>query len=271
MKYVKLKEEFEDYKVFIFDIDGVIWIEGNPFPNVREALITLINSGKYVLLLTNNSTRSREEYLLKLRRKVCDKISINNIVTSGYATATFLRDKFGKLKVYVIGEMGLARELTLQGHILLSEDAQQESVDAVIVGLDRQFHYSKLSNAMKAIINGSLFIATNEDPTVPTERGAMPGAGSIVAALSTAVGRRPDYVIGKPNRYIFEIALKEVKASMDEVLVIGDRINTDIVGAKVIGAMSALVLTGVTNKQDLEVTNIKPDYVLESLIDLFEL
>jgi len=266
---VKLKREFENYRVFILDIDGVIWIEGKPLPNVREALSALIDSEKKVLLLTNNSTRSREEYLLKLKR-ICDKISMNNIVTSGYATATFLRDEFGRLKVYVIGEMGLARELALQGHVLLSEDAQQESIDAVVIGLDRQLHYSKLNNATKAILNGSLFIATNEDPTIPVEEGVAPGAGSIVAALSTAVGRRPDYVIGKPNKYIFEIALKGVRVSMDEVLVIGDRISTDVVGAKVIGAMSALVLAGVTSEHDLEAADVKPDYVLKSLIDLFE-
>lgn len=268
MKYVKLKREFEYYRVFILDIDGVIWIEGKPLPKVQEALNTLIKSKK-VLLLTNNSTRSREEYLLKLKR-ICNRISMNDIITSGYATATFLKDEFGKLKVYMIGEMGLARELTLQGHVLLSENTQQESIDAVVVGLDRQLHYSKLNNALKAILKGSLFIATNEDPTVPAEKGMAPGAGSIVAALSIAASKRPDYVIGKPNKYIFEVALKGVRTSMNEVLVIGDRISTDIAGAKTIGAASALVLTGVTKEYELETTNAKPDYMLKSLLDLFE-
>jgi len=265
---VELKEEFKQYKVFILDIDGVIWIEGKPIPDASKALNALIEKGKRVLLLTNNSTRSREEYLSKLKR-ICSKIFINNIITSGYATAAFLRNEFGKLKVYVIGEMGLARELVLQGHVLVSEDAESD-VDAVVVGLDRQLHYSKLKRALRAILRGSLFIATNSDPTVPAEGGVEPGAGSIIAALSIAANKEPDYIIGKPNKYIFNVALRGVEVSMDEVLVIGDRISTDIVGAKAIKAASALVLTGVTGERELELSEVKPDYVLKSLSDLFE-
>ena len=266
---MRLKEEFERYKVFIFDIDGVIWIGGKPLPQASKTLRTLIKYGKRVILLTNNSTRSREEYYSKLK-KLCNELSINDIITSGYATATFLRSEFGKLRLYVIGEMGLARELVLQGHVLLSEDAKQSFIDAVVVGLDRQLHYSRLSKGLRAILNGSLFIATNEDPTVPAENGVEPGAGAIIAALSVAARRRPDYVIGKPNKYIFEIALKGVAVPRDEVLVIGDRIDTDIVGAKSIGAASALTLTGVTSEHELKMSDIKPDYVLKSLNDLFK-
>ena len=265
---MRLRSEFARYRAFLLDVDGVVWLGGKPIPGAPEALSALAEGGRKVVLLTNNSTRSREEYAERLRA-ICDWVSVGDIVTSGYATAAFLRERFGRLRVYVIGEMGLVRELSLQGHVVLSEDGDGLA-EAVVVGLDRQLHYSKLRRALRAIARGALFVATNEDATVPAEGGAEPGAGSIVAALSTAAGRGPDYVVGKPSRYIFEVALRVAGASPSEALVIGDRVETDIVGARRVGAASALVLTGVTRESDLDRLSARPDYVLRSLADLFE-
>jgi len=122
---------------------------------------------------------------------------------------------------------------------------------------------------MTAVRNGAVYIATNMDPTFPSERGLAPGAGAIVAAISTGAGKSPDIVVGKPSRIMFDIAVEI--AGTSNALVIGDRLDTDIVGAKSAGLDSLLVLTGVTKPDDLKKSDVKPNYVLNSLIDILNI
>ena len=143
-----------------------------------------------------------------------------------------------------------------------------DCVDYVVVGLDRSFDYRKMAIAMSCIRRGALFVATNTDATVPSEGGELPGAGSIVSAIAACAGRGPDLVVGKPNPRSFEIALEKLGLEGEEVLVIGDRLETDIAGAARLGLDSALVLTGVAREGDLAGKGPKPTYVLDSLADL---
>jgi HAD superfamily hydrolase (TIGR01450 family) len=169
-------------------------------------------------------------------------------------------------RVYVVGEEGLVEELKLAG----LELAGPEEAECVVVGLDRGLTYSKLEGALRCLSRGALLVATNGDPTLPTERGLAPGAGAILAALEAAAGRRADAVVGKPNAFMYELALREHGIRPGEALAVGDRLDTDVEGAKRAGLAAALVLTGAAKLSDLERARVKPDFVLGSIRDLFE-
>lgn len=260
---MRLKREFDRFAAFLLDCDGVLWRGEEPIPGAPEAVKALKASGKKTLFLTNNATLSRRGYLEKLRR-LGFEAELHEIYCSSYAAAAWLRGKVGK--VYVVGEEGLIEELKLSG----LEVVGPEEAECVVVGLDRGLTYSKLEEALRCLSRGALFVATNRDPTLPTERGLAPGAGAIVSALEVAAGRRADVVVGKPSAYMYELALREHGVEPGEALAVGDRLDTDVEGAKLAGLAAALVLTGATKLGELERARVKPDYVLASIRDLFE-
>lgn len=260
---MRLKREFEYFSAFLLDCDGVLWRGNEPLPGAPEAVRALRASGRKVLYFTNNATLSRRGYLEKLRR-LGFEAELSDIYCSSYAAAAWLRGKVKK--AYVIGEEGLVEELTLAG----IEISSPEEAECVVVGLDRRLTYRKLEEALLSLRRGALFVATNKDPTLPTERGLAPGAGAIVAALETAAGRRPDVVIGKPSPFMYELALSEHRIERERALAIGDRLDTDIEGAKRARLKAALVLTGASTADDIPRATAKPDYVLPSISYLFE-
>ena len=269
MTLKKLKRQFEPYSGLILDLDGVIWVGKKPIPEAVDVVKKLRTQGKRVLFVTNNSTRSRKDYKKRLRDLGLE-VSIDEIMNSGYATALLLKERYGGGRTYVVGEKGLIEELEGQGlHVITRKECWEGGADFVVVGMDRSFDYWKIATAMRAIREGALFIATNADKTFPSEEGLLPGAGTMVAAISTASGKEPDIVVGKPNVYIFEMALKKMDLRKEEVLVIGDRIDTDIEGARRAGIKSLLILTGVTGREEVEKSDIKPDFVLNSMKELF--
>jgi len=240
-----------------------------PILEAVEAVKELRTYGKKVLFVTNNSTRSRKDYEKRLRNLGL-KVSIEEIMNSGYATALLLKERYGGGKAYVVGEKGLIGELEGQGLLVIHKDECWENgADFVVVGMDRSFDYWKIATAMRAIRQGALFIATNADKTFPSEKGLLPGAGTMVAAISTASGKEPDIVVGKPSRHIFEMAIRKLNLRKEETLVIGDRIDTDIEGAHKAGIKSLLILTGVTSREEVEKSKIKPDFILNSMKELF--
>jgi len=256
------------YDAYFIDMDGVIWIGDRVIENAVRAVNILHEKGK-ILFLTNNSTKSRSSYVKALFNAGIRWASEEDVVSSGYATALYLKRHYGRGKAYVIGEEGLVEELVSQGFEIASSEDCWKKVDFVIVGMDRKFSYEKLWSAMTAVRNGALYIATNLDPTFPTERGLAPGAGSMVSAVSTGAGREPDVVIGKPSRVMFEVAMEI--AGTSNALVIGDRLDTDVKGAKSAGLRSLLVLTGVTKLDDLDKSEVKPDYILNNLAEIFSI
>jgi len=163
-------------------------------------------------------------------------------------------------KAYVVGEQGLVDELKNAG-IRIGE----ENADIVAASLDRKFTYKKLAVAQKLLLKGALLVATNHDYTFPVEKGVRPGAGSIVMAIEVASGKKA-ISLGKPNTYGFELMQKEKGIKKDETLFVGDRVDTDITFARNCGIKCALVLTGVSRKEDIK--GIKPDYVFDSVADL---
>jgi len=266
---MRLRPEFEDFSGLILDLDGVIWVGKRPIQEAIEAVRKLRELGLKIMFVTNNSTRSRKDYERRLRSLGLD-VNLGEIMNSGYATALLLKERYGGGSTYVVGEIGLVEELEGQGlRVLTREECWKDGSDFVIVGMDREFNYWKIATAMRAIRRGALFVATNADKTFPSEMGLLPGAGSMVAAISVASGKEPDIIVGKPNAHIFEMALRKMSLDRKDVLVIGDRIDTDIEGAHRAGIKSLLILTGVTSKDEAYRSDIKPDFVLNSLEELF--
>ena len=229
-----LKPHLDAFRAFILDCDGVLWRGDTPIPGAAEAVNALKASGKTVVFVTNNATLSRKGYVEKMRRMGIEA-TLDDVYCSSYITARVLRRK-GIRKVFVIGEPGLVEELMEQG----VEQVEPEEAECLVVGLDRDLTYRKLVEALKCLRRGALFVATNIDPTLPVEHDVLPGAGAIVAALEAASGRKPDIVVGKPSPVMFQIVLEEKHLQPSEVLVIGDRLDTDVMGAKRVGLAAAI-------------------------------
>jgi HAD superfamily hydrolase (TIGR01450 family) len=240
------------YDLLILDIDGVVWLDGKPIESSVRA-INEIRSEIKVVFLTNNSTRHRRTIASLLRDIGIPWVSEKDIFTSASVLAS-LSSSLGIRDCYVIGESGLIMELEEAG-IEISDEGD------VCVGLDRGFNYEKLKVAVRNILSGAMFLATNYDRLLPTQEGAIPGAASIVSAISAACGREPDIIVGKPNPIMFLHASASVGAKRP--LVIGDSVETDILGAMRAGMDSALLL-----REGRGGIGPRPKYVLRDLEEL---
>ncbi len=246
----------------IFDMDGVLWKDQTPLTNLKKLFNKIEAAGIQFVFATNNSTKTPTEY----QKKLADfgvYISPDQVITSGTNLAAMLREKFpdgGPL--YIIGENGLIEILKEYGFYF-----QDSSVLAVAGGMDRSVTYDQLKKATILINHGSPFYFTNPDPSYPSPEGNIPGAGAIKIAIEAATGVKA-ITLGKPEPFMFLNALKCLKSTPQETLVIGDRLDTDILGGLKAGCKTALVLTGVTTKEELESSTIQPDYVYQTVDDL---
>ncbi len=248
----------ERYRAFLVDVDGVLVRSGTPIPGAAEALRALQEVGS-VIILTNNSTRSRAQTAAALE-ELGFPVDQGMVVTSSYIAARWLLEHHGKRKVWVLGEEGLVRELSLAGH----RPVPPEEAEWVVAGMDRFLTYGKLADALRALLSGARFLATNRDGTFPTPEGLLPGAGAVVGAIQ-GMGFSPEEVVGKPSPIAFEIALEVAGVGPGEALMIGDRLETDILGAKRVGLDTALVLTGVSREEDISQQGITPTLVAQDL------
>lgn len=268
-------------RLVAFDLDGVIWRGAVALPGVREVLGEVLRRGFVVRYVSNNSTGHR--------RVVSDRLEnlglpagCERVLTSAFVTGRWLRARLpAGAPVMVVGETGLLEELTEAGldpyHAGSSSPGGQGRHDppsAVVVGMDRSFNFETLCAAHAAIRAGALFLATNEDPTFPTPEGEIPGAGSIVAAVATAVECRP-LVMGKPGVALAEVLARSTGVPAEETMLVGDRLNTDIVMGETVGMTTVLVLTGVTGPEELQEGEARsmpiPDYVINDLPGLLPL
>lgn len=228
----------------LLDLDGVIYRGDSPIKGSVDAIESLNRNHYGVRFLTNNATRTSSEYAVKLKRMGIH-VKEDEILTSGRATSLYLRKKFGRLRIYPVGGAALESELIKGGH----EISDWDDSDAVVVCLDFNFDYRKLTNASNAIRRGALFIATNKDPTVPIENGYLPGAGSIVSAIEVSSGRNA-ICVGKPSPEILSIASEIWGLDFKDTVIVGDRIDTDVVLGRRAGLTSVLVLTGAMPSWD---------------------
>ncbi len=246
----------------ILDMDGVLWEGDAALPGVADFFRFLRGREIRFIIATNNASLTPESYVIKLERMGV-AAGVEEILTSAMATTEYLkRIAHPGERAYVIGEEGLIRAVESAG--LMVADADALDARYVICGMDRNLTWNKLACATINLHHGARFIGTNSDITFPTERGIAHGNGAILEALSTASGIRPK-VIGKPSPVMMQIAVKKLHLPKARVAAVGDRLETDILGAKNAGLKSILVLTGVTSRKDLKKSRIRPTWVVEDL------
>jgi HAD superfamily hydrolase (TIGR01457 family) len=251
----------DDYDAFLFDLDGVLYRGDEPIAHAAETVTALRERGKRLAFVTNNAARTPDAVRAHLATAGV-QATVEEIETSALTTASALATR-GIGSALIVGEDGLRTALTDAGIVPTSVDDRPE---AVVVGWDRSITYESLTAASVAIQRGAAFFASNDDPSYPAPDGlTWPGAGAIVAAIAVASGSQPE-VFGKPNPPILHAAL--ARAGGGRPLVIGDRISTDIEGARRVGWDSALVLTGISTRDDLGASGMRATYVLEELSEL---
>lgn len=254
----------KDAKAFIFDMDGVLYRGKAPLPGVSDLFNALTLRGIPYLLATNNSMATPASYVLRMAGMGVD-VTESQIQTSATATRDYLLDEIDPTsRILIVGMPALAEQIFTGTSFQPVPDSPDEHIDAVVVGLDLDFTYAKLRRASDAVRAGAAFVATNADATLPHETGMQPGAGSVVAAISTASGRQP-IVVGKPETLMMLKGIEQLGVRPEESVMVGDRLDTDILSGHRAGLKTALVLTGVSQRPDLARADVLPDYVFADL------
>ena len=255
-------------KTVFLDMDGVLWRSDEPVLDIRELFDRIKKEGLNVYCITNNSARTVEYYQEKFET-FSVVLNRDQIITSAEAVSMFLIKKFHKGGyVYIVGEEGLVVTLHRKKFIQALEP-DLNNILAVVVGLDRNLTYKKLADATHLVTNGVPLIGTNPDKSLPIPTGVAPGAGSIISAIETASGIQAT-IIGKPERFVFQLALDRANCLPEQAIMIGDRLDTDILGAQDIGIQTGLVLSGVTTKSLAESWDRAPTYIAENAIGILE-
>ena len=263
MKAILMKEN-HSIKGLILDMDGVLWRDQQPIGDLPRIFDRIHEIGLKVTLATNNATQSVEQYHSKLQGFGVF-LELNQIINSSQAAAHYLSSLYPHGgTVYIVGEQGLFTTLASRGFC-----HGEQGVSAVVAGLDRSFTYEKLRKAALLIRSGVKFIGTNSDSTLPTPDGLVPGAGSILAAIEAATGVKAE-IVGKPSPGLYQIAMERMRTSPHKTLVVGDRLQTDIAGAQLVGCPCALVLSGVTKSDEAREWLPPPDWIKPDLTSVLD-
>ena len=256
---------FNQFETVLFDLDGVIYEGENAIVDSVDSIASIRNSGIKVGYITNNSSRKPETIAQQLRDFGLE-LSEEEVISSAQAGVELLMTMIpAGSKVLVVGGEGLRSKVIEAGFELVS--SSDDAPAAVIQGFAPEVGWKDLAEASYSIQRGAKWVATNQDWTIPREKGLAPGNGTLVSAVHTAVGQLP-VVAGKPERAIFETAMREFKA--ESAIYVGDRLDTDVVGANKAGLGSGLVMTGVTTRKELLAAKAdsRPTYILGTLKDL---
>ncbi len=231
--------DLSNFENVFVDLDGVIWLEGRPLEENVEALRSLLKKGLNVIVVTNNSTRSRRTYSFLLRKIGLD-IDPVEVVTSSYSAAVYIREiEQNGVPVLPIGEAGLVEELSLQGHVILTM-SEWKHAQYVAVGLDRKVSYEQVSAGIRAIRNNAKLVATNRDELLPTIEGPKLGAGGIVKMIEASSGVKAWVTTGKPS-YILRDILLDLTGSLERSVFVGDKLATDARQAEIMGIPAVIV------------------------------
>ena len=247
------------YKGYLIDLDGTIYLGKEPIPAGKRFIEKLQKNQVPFLFVTNNSTKTPESVAQRLKNEFDIHVTKEEVYTTTLATIDYMRELDKGRKFFAIGEEGLIQLLLQAGF-----EWNEMNPDYVVVGLDSQVTYEKFTQATLAIQKGAHFIGTNPDKNIPTERGLLPGAGSLVSLLETSTQQQAVY-IGKPEAIIMEKALEKIGLHRSEVLMVGDNYETDIQSGLKNGIDSLLVLSGFTPKEAVPHLPQAPTYVLDSL------
>jgi 4-nitrophenyl phosphatase len=250
----------------VLDMDGVLWRENTPIGDLPKIFDKINALGVRVVLATNNSTKTVDQYLITLNGF---GVSLEpwQIVTSSIAVTELLAKRFPQRgDIFIIGEDGI-REALIEKGFRVTPVGETRNAIAVVVGIDREINFNKFREATLLIRRGLPFYGTNADLTFPTPEGLIPGAGSFLALITAATGANP-VVAGKPAPELLELAVKRLGTPRDQTLVVGDRLETDIAGGQAIGCPTALVLSGVTTRDMGEAWTPKVNIIADDLTAL---
>ncbi|MGF1635650.1 MAG: HAD-IIA family hydrolase [Cyclobacteriaceae bacterium] len=254
-------ERIKSKKAFIIDMDGVIYHGNKLLPGVKEFIKWLHEANKNFLFLTNSSERSPRELQDKLARLGVN-VEKEHFYTSALSTAMFLSTQIPNGSAFVIGEAGLLNALYNVGYSMNNVDP-----DYVVVGETRSYSYDKIEQAVNLVIKGANLIGTNPDLTGPIENGIAPATKALIAPIELATGKSA-YFLGKPNPLMMRNALKKLMSKREETVIIGDRMDTDIIAGIESEIDTVLVLSGITMQQHIDNFPFRPHYVLQGVADL---
>jgi NagD protein len=250
-----------DIECWLTDMDGVLVHENHPVPGAAELLQQWRDQDKPYLVLTNNSIFTPRDLSARLKASGLI-VPEESIWTSALATADFLHSQMPGGTAFVIGEAGITTALHEVGFIMTESDP-----DYVVIGETRNYSFEAITKAIRLIVSGSRFIATNPDATGPSADGPMPATGAVAALITKATGKEP-YVVGKPNPMMFRSAMNKIGAHSENTGMIGDRMDTDIVAGIEAGLHTILVLTGISDAAEIERYPFRPDEILNSVANL---
>ncbi|MEU4652115.1 HAD-IIA family hydrolase [Nocardia fluminea] len=246
---------------YLTDMDGVLVHEDQLIPGADDFLAELRANEIPFLVLTNNSIRTPRDLQARLRHTGLD-IPEESIWTSALATATFLADQRPNGTAYVVGESGLTTALHEIGYVLTDSDP-----DYVVLGETRTYSFEAITTAIRLVDRGAKFIATNPDATGPSRDGVLPATGSVAALITRATGKEP-YYVGKPNPLMMRSALRQIGAHSQSTVMIGDRMDTDVIAGLEAGLRTVLVTSGISTKSSVEAYPFRPTMVVGSVADL---
>lgn len=253
-----------DKSVFLLDMDGTIYLGNKLIDGAKDFLDKIKFSGKKYIFLTNNASKDKLEYVKKLE-KLGIKASKDEVFSSADATISYFK-KIGKKRLFLVGNTSLKNQLEEVGFEIITE--RNREIDAVLVSFDTELNYEKLWIACDYLQDGYDYFATHPDFVCPLDAGRiMPDAGSIIELLNACVNRRP-IVIGKPERKMIESLTDKYKVSKDDLIMVGDRLYTDIAMGHKAGIKSILVLSGETSLEDYKKSDVEADYIFDSVKDI---
>ena len=248
---------------FLFDMDGTIYLGEKLLPGAKELIKYLNESGQRYFFLTNNSSKSRQEYVAKLGRLGLHTPA-ERIFSSGEATAIYLNAHYPNKRIYLVGTPSLEQEFADHSIELVQEDA-----DVAVLGFDTTLTYEKLRRLCDYVRAGLPFIATHPDINCPTETGYMPDIGAMLALVAASTGRDPDVVVGKPNAPMVAAIVKKTGLPTEKLMMVGDRLYTDIAMGQA-GIGTVLVLSGEATEASIPAAPHQPDYIMKDVGELLK-
>jgi 4-nitrophenyl phosphatase len=255
----------KSYKLFLIDLDGTMYRGTEGISEAAPFIKQLTEKAQDFLFLTNNSSKKPDDVVQHLASFGIET-EANKVYTTSTATGQYIQNKKQGARVYMIGEEGLRHALEKSGCQLITDSAEIETCDFVVMGLDRQITYEKVANAALAVRAGATFISTNADKALPSERGLLPGNGSLTSIVSTATGINPIF-IGKPESLMIDLILNQEGLMKEDLLMIGDNYETDILAGVNAGIDTAIVFTGFTSEEELKKYEVMPTYQWKHLLE----
>ncbi|OKL53381.1 HAD family hydrolase [Bowdeniella nasicola] len=254
----------QEITAWLSDMDGVLVHEGHAIDGAAAFLDRLCEKDLPFLVLTNNSIFTPRDLSARLASSGLN-VPEDRIWTSALATATFLASQSEERRAFAVGEAGLTTALHEAGFVLT-----EENPDFVVLGETRTYSFEAITKAVRLILGGARFIATNPDPTGPTKDGPLPATGSVAALIKHATNRAP-YYVGKPNPVMLRHAMNKIGAHSENTALVGDRMDTDILAGMESGLLTHLVLTGSTSRDEIQRFPYRPAHVHDSIADLVDL